>query len=720
MFRVRLPLNQCETLDVKNCEFTQSAPGMVRCSNCGREVKTESPPDMVYASCGPKRKRPPVEPGVPSPVFAVLQPEDLPCHYRGGEIEVGSCDMCGSRGQPFKVYECGVFKKCSVQKKHSQITACVGCPKRSENAPTIGVIIPAFNCAKYLPDCVDSIRKQTLPPTRVIVVDDGSTDNTAEVLRGLNVDVITHPTNRGANAARQTGLDALQTETEWVVLADADAYYQPDFLESLHGATTPETDLVYCSWRRENTETGKWEILHAKPWNVRELWSRNYISMCSLIRREKLPALTSESPIDDWEIWMKIAEAGGRGTPVEKILFTAYERPEGKTAFLRHNPEAARRERQDLQKRYRQFGGPPRVLFLLADLSQGGIGTYHLNLFKALGPEVEVSALVFHYVTPHTDWALVRELRRYTRVVCTSTTATPEDKRKHPEIEWETNPAVYDRLIDQCDVVTTAVNDPHVMRRTDWRGKPLIVQLHSTCEVTGMIARTLAPYATKYVVTSEESRRVATGRFGVPPEQIEVVELAVDFNRVACWRRRETIRRELAPGREMSRWVLFFGRYSPEKRVERVAQTVAILNRETPGKWLGVFAGSGWKETDLRPRIAAAIPSDHLFIPWGPIGEILRASNVFVCASEYEGGPTSSLEALVAGVPICSTDVGILNTIAPRPYASIGRDPSPEDIAAVLSGMDFSPRTDLAREYAGRFSIGRKAAEWEKIITSVR
>ena len=49
--------------------------------------------------------------------------------------------------------------------------------------PTVSIIVPTFNRARYLPECLDCLLTQTLPPNEIIVVNDGSTDDTAQVVR---------------------------------------------------------------------------------------------------------------------------------------------------------------------------------------------------------------------------------------------------------------------------------------------------------------------------------------------------------------------------------------------------------------------------------------------------------------------------------------------------------------------------------------------------------
>src|SRR5438105_13937181 len=91
--------------------------------------------------------------------------------------------------------------------------------------PAVSIILPTYNRAKFLPQALASIRAQQFTDWELIVVDDGSTDDTAAVVRGLATD-ITQPVryvrqeNQGPYAARNTGLD--HAAGELVAFFDSD------------------------------------------------------------------------------------------------------------------------------------------------------------------------------------------------------------------------------------------------------------------------------------------------------------------------------------------------------------------------------------------------------------------------------------------------------------------------------------------------------------------
>lgn len=107
---------------------------------------------------------------------------------------------------------------------------------------TVSVIVPAYNAGKYLGECLDSILSQSYRETEVIVVDDGSTDNTAAVADGYAVAdsrlrIIRTP-NRGVSAARNTGIEA--ATGEWIMFADSDDALLPGAIEALVGTAVAE------------------------------------------------------------------------------------------------------------------------------------------------------------------------------------------------------------------------------------------------------------------------------------------------------------------------------------------------------------------------------------------------------------------------------------------------------------------------------------------------
>jgi GT2 family glycosyltransferase len=99
------------------------------------------------------------------------------------------------------------------------------------DAPRFSVVIPAYNAGKTLARALDSVLTQTWPAHEIIVVDDGSSDNSREVVAAYGGRVIyLQQENAGPSAARNRGVEA--ASGEWIAFLDADDWYYPARLES--------------------------------------------------------------------------------------------------------------------------------------------------------------------------------------------------------------------------------------------------------------------------------------------------------------------------------------------------------------------------------------------------------------------------------------------------------------------------------------------------------
>jgi glycosyltransferase involved in cell wall biosynthesis len=98
--------------------------------------------------------------------------------------------------------------------------------------PEISVYIPAYNVAKFLPRSIESLLAQTLLPTEILVIDDGSPDDSAEIAgRYPGVTVVRHERNRGLAAARNTAFRS--ANCDFVASLDADCVADPTWLANL-------------------------------------------------------------------------------------------------------------------------------------------------------------------------------------------------------------------------------------------------------------------------------------------------------------------------------------------------------------------------------------------------------------------------------------------------------------------------------------------------------
>lgn len=120
-------------------------------------------------------------------------------------------------------------------------------PAAPKLAPHISVIIPAYNCAEYLPSALNSVIAQAGVTVDIIVVDDGSTDNTSEIMTAYAPQVrYIRQDNAGPAAARNTGLR--EAKGDYLVFLDADDLFIPQHLLSQyqHLCSHPDASMVVC------------------------------------------------------------------------------------------------------------------------------------------------------------------------------------------------------------------------------------------------------------------------------------------------------------------------------------------------------------------------------------------------------------------------------------------------------------------------------------------
>lgn len=116
--------------------------------------------------------------------------------------------------------------------------------------PNISVIVPVYKVEAFLRRCVDSILSQTYDDFELILVDDGSPDNSGAICEEYaakddRIHVI-HRTNGGLSAARNTGIDwaFANSDSQWLAFVDSDDWVHPEFLERLHLAAVQHRCLI--------------------------------------------------------------------------------------------------------------------------------------------------------------------------------------------------------------------------------------------------------------------------------------------------------------------------------------------------------------------------------------------------------------------------------------------------------------------------------------------
>lgn len=107
--------------------------------------------------------------------------------------------------------------------------------------PKFSIIIPVYNVEQYIKKCLDSVINQTYKNYEVIVVNDGTKDNSMDIVKNYDVKIINQK-NAGLSAARNTGVK--HASGEYIVFLDSDDYIEKDLLDKLNKSSKNKPDII--------------------------------------------------------------------------------------------------------------------------------------------------------------------------------------------------------------------------------------------------------------------------------------------------------------------------------------------------------------------------------------------------------------------------------------------------------------------------------------------
>jgi glycosyltransferase involved in cell wall biosynthesis len=195
-------------------------------------------------------------------------------------------------------------------------------PPASESRPLVSVVIACYNHARFLSEAIESALAQTYSPVEIVVVDDGSTDNSARVARHYPVQLV-QQSNQGLAAAGNAGVRA--SHGAFVMRLDADdrlkATYIEETLQPL--LENPDVHFVYTQVEYFGSRSGSYPTEEFDPESLAE---RNYIHASAMMRRESFEQAGGYSAdmrglrCEDWDLWLSFVEHGFAGQLVRKPL----------------------------------------------------------------------------------------------------------------------------------------------------------------------------------------------------------------------------------------------------------------------------------------------------------------------------------------------------------------------------------------------------------------
>lgn len=194
------------------------------------------------------------------------------------------------------------------------------------NQPSVSIIVPCYNQGQYLAEALDSVLSSTLQDWECIIVNDGSTDISADVATTFverdSRFKLFHQHNSGPSAARNRGVH--ESSGEFILFLDGDNKIEPEYIGSGVSFLQKHADctLFYCKARTFGSEE------KIKSWNYttyRNLLRYNSIDCCSIIRRKDFDRIggfdENMRGYEDWEFFIRLLYRHDVVYQDERVLF---------------------------------------------------------------------------------------------------------------------------------------------------------------------------------------------------------------------------------------------------------------------------------------------------------------------------------------------------------------------------------------------------------------
>lgn len=191
--------------------------------------------------------------------------------------------------------------------------------------PLVSVIIPCYNMAQYLPEAVESILNQTYQNIEIVIVNDGSTDDTKQVIKELMQEsdrvLGLYKPNGGLGSARNYGIK--QAKGELILPLDADDKFEVTFIEKAVKQFSSDRRLkvVYCNAAYFGAKSGVWKL---QDFDYNNMLLSNMIFSCAMFRRVDYDGVGgyNESILyEDWEFWLRLLKDDAKVFKIPETLF---------------------------------------------------------------------------------------------------------------------------------------------------------------------------------------------------------------------------------------------------------------------------------------------------------------------------------------------------------------------------------------------------------------
>jgi len=201
--------------------------------------------------------------------------------------------------------------------------------------PKISVVTACFNHGKYIGEMIESVLNQTFQKLELIIVNDGSTDNTRQILDEIKHEkiVVLHTEHLGPSHARNTAIKNARAQI--ILNLDADDKIAFDLLEKGYNVLSEDHNIgiVYTNCRYFGTKTGN---MRNGVYSIKGMLSGNKIVSAAFFRKEDWEKTGGYSErfiygLEDWDLWLSIIELGRKviKIPDSMVYYRTYNKMAG-------------------------------------------------------------------------------------------------------------------------------------------------------------------------------------------------------------------------------------------------------------------------------------------------------------------------------------------------------------------------------------------------------
>lgn len=183
----------------------------------------------------------------------------------------------------------------------------------NETSPKVSIVLPTYNGAKYIRQSIDSCLKQTYQNIELVIVDDGSTDETSEIINSYKderIKYLKHEKNKGLPHALNTGLS--NTTGEYVTWTSDDNFYAEDAIEKMLSLLKDKNSFfVYCDFYQFKDDDLRNQNMVMLP-DLVTLENGNMIGPCFLYSRKVMETIGEydhETELaEDYDYWIRVSK----------------------------------------------------------------------------------------------------------------------------------------------------------------------------------------------------------------------------------------------------------------------------------------------------------------------------------------------------------------------------------------------------------------------------